>query len=200
MGEVKENVSRVIYTPRQTDVNGRIKDYKVYAGETTEDMQLVSEGSWDWGSTNTEIDAKIDDAYADFDIPVNARYIKILVESATTKPPDPNQTITCAELNIAVKGEVEHPVPDGKIPQNEMSVEYVVSQYSGSPANNMLDGNKSTWWESDWSSSANYFEPGDYFIIDLGKVREDLSQIIFTPRQDNQNGHIYEFEIYTSAV
>lgn len=200
MGEVKENVSRVIYTPRQTDVNGRIKDYKVYAGETTEDMQLVSEGSWDWGSTNTEIDAKIDDAYADFDIPVNARYIKILVESATTKPPDPNQTITCAELNIAVKGEVEPPVPDGKIPQNEMSVEYVVSQYSGSPANNMLDGNKRTWWESDWSSSATYFEPGDYFIIDLGKVREDLSQIIFTPRQDNQNGHIYEFEIYTSAV
>lgn len=64
----------------------------------------------------------------------------------------------------------------------------------------MLDGNKSTWWESDWSSSATYFEPGDYFIIDLGKVREDLSQIIFTPRQDNQNGHIYEFEIYTSAV
>ena len=200
MGEVKENVSRVIYTPRQTDVNGKIKDYKVYAGETTEDMQLVSEGSWDWGSTNTEIDAKIDDAYADFDIPVNARYIKILVESATTKPPDPNQTITCAELNIAVKGEVEPPVPDGKIPQNKMSVEYVVSQYSGSPANNMLDGNKRTWWESDWSSSATYFEPGDYFIIDLGKVREDLSQIIFTPRQDNQNGHIYEFEIYTSAV
>ena len=34
----------------------------------------------------------------------------------------------------------------------------------------------------------------------MGKVREDLSQIIFTPRQDNQNGHIYEFEIYTSAV
>lgn len=64
----------------------------------------------------------------------------------------------------------------------------------------MLDGNKSTWWEFDWSSSATYFEPGDYFIIDLGKVREDLSQIIFTPRQDNQNGHIYEFEIYTSAV
>ena len=64
----------------------------------------------------------------------------------------------------------------------------------------MLDGNKSTWWESDWSSSATYFEPGDYFIIDLGKVREDLSQIIFTPRQDNQNGHIFEFEIYTSAV
>lgn len=96
MGEVKENVSRVIYTPRQTDVNGKIKDYKVYAGETTDDMQLVSEGSWDWGSTNTEIAAKIDDAYADFDIPVNARYIKILVESATTKPPDPNQTITCA--------------------------------------------------------------------------------------------------------
>lgn len=200
MGEVKENVSRVIYTPRQTDVNGKIKDYKVYAGETTEDMQLVSEDSWDWGSTNTEIAAKIDDAYADFDIPVNARYIKILVESATTKPPDPNQTITCAELNIAVEGEVEPPVPDGKIPQNEMSVEYVVSQYGGSPARNMLDGNKSTWWESDWSSSATYFEPGDYFIIDLGKVREDLSQIIFTPRQDNQNGHIYEFEIYTSAV
>ena len=200
MGEVKENVSRVIYTPRQTDVNGKIKDYKVYAGETTDDMQLVSEGSWDWGSTNTEIAAKIDDAYADFDIPVNARYIKILVESATTKPPDPNQTITCAELNIAVKGEVEPPVPDEKIPQNEMSVEYVVSQYGGSPAKNMLDGNKSTWWESDWSSSATYFEPGDYFIIDLGKVREDLSQIIFTPRQDNQNGHIYEFEIYTSAV
>ncbi len=81
-----------------------------------------------------------------------------------------------------------------------MSVEYVVSQYGGSPARNMLDGNKSTWWESDWSTSATYFEPGDYFIIDLGKVREDLSQIIFTPRQDNQNGHIYEFEIYTSAV
>lgn len=200
MGEVKENVSRVIYTPRQTDVNGKIKDYKVYAGETTDDMQLVSEGSWDWGSTNTEIAAKIDDAYADFDIPVNAHYIKILVESATTKPPDPNQTITCAELNIAVEGEVEPPVPDGKIPQNEMSVEYVVSQYGGSPAKNMLDGNKSTWWESDWSTSATYFEPGDYFIIDLGKVREDLSQIIFTPRQDNQNGHIYEFEIYTSAV
>lgn len=200
MGEVKENVSRVIYTPRQTDVNGKIKDYKVYAGETTEDMQLVSEGSWDWGSTNTEIAAKIDDAYADFDIPVNARYIKILVESATTKPPYPNQTITCAELNIAVEGEVEPPVPDGKIPQNEMSVEYVVSQYGGSPARNMLDGNKSTWWESDWSTSATYFEPGDYFIIDLGKVREDLSQIIFTPRQDNQNGHIFEFEIYTSAV
>lgn len=106
MGEVKENVSRVIYTPRQTDVNGKIKDYKVYAGETTEDMQLVSEGSWDWGLTNTEIAAKIDDAYADFDIPVNARYIKILVESATTKPPDPNQTITCAELNIAVEGDL----------------------------------------------------------------------------------------------
>ena len=138
MGEVKENVSRVIYTPRQTDVNGKIKDYKVYAGETTDDMQLVSEGSWDWGSTNTEIAAKIDDAYADFDIPVNARYIKILVESATTKPPDPNQTITCSELNIAVEGEVEPPVPDGKIPQNEMSVEYVVSQYGGSPAKKCL--------------------------------------------------------------
>lgn len=68
------------------------------------------------------------------------------------------------------------------------------------PCKEMLDGNKSTWWESDWSTSATYFEPGDYFIIDLGKVREDLSQIIFTPRQDNQNGHIFEFEIYTSAV
>ena len=200
MGEVKENVSRVIYTPRQSDVNGKIKDYKVYAGETKEDMQLVSQGSWDWGTSDAEMDANINDVNADFTEPVSAQYIKLVVESATIKSSDTKQTITCAELNIAVKGEVEPPVPDGKIPQSEMSVEYVVSQYGGSPAKNMLDGNKSTWWESDWSSSENYFEPGDYFIIDLGKVREDLSQIIFTPRQDNQNGHIFEFEIYTSAV
>lgn len=64
----------------------------------------------------------------------------------------------------------------------------------GNPAN-VIDGKANTYWHSKWRGG-----PAPYphqLVIDLGQ-KVELAGIRVTPRQDQENGHISEYEVYVS--
>lgn len=86
------------------------------------------------------------------------------------------------------------------LPQNNMKVLEVSSEYTGvygpNPGELMVDGNKDTFWETDWDASVNGLPA--HFLIDLGKETSNVSRLVYTPRQsgNNLNGAVTKFEIY----
>lgn len=86
------------------------------------------------------------------------------------------------------------------LPQNDMKVLEVSSEYTGvygpNPGELMLDGNKDTFWETDWDANVNGLPA--HFLIDLGKETSNVSRLVYTPRQsgNNLNGAVTKFEIY----
>ena len=49
----------------------------------------------------------------------------------------------------------------------------------------MVDGNKDTFWETDWDASVNGLPA--HFLIDLGKETSNVSRLVYTPRQSGNN-------------
>ncbi|WP_407641262.1 discoidin domain-containing protein [Actinomyces bovis] len=85
------------------------------------------------------------------------------------------------------------------IAQSQMKIKEVSSQETGSEngaAANLLDGDPSTYWHSDWSSSNP--QPPHQVTVDLGKV-EKVESLTWTPRQNTDNGLIKEYEIWAAA-
>ncbi|MBI9019291.1 MAG: discoidin domain-containing protein [Phycisphaerae bacterium] len=80
--------------------------------------------------------------------------------------------------------------------KDQWKVLYVDSQEkSEGPAKNIIDGNPSTYWHSDWHDTSDK-HPHEA-QIDLGKAI-DLHGFIYTPRQDGANGRIGKYKFYVS--
>lgn len=253
LGELKDNVSQVKYTPRQDDINGKVKKYQILTGETKDDMEVAAGGYWEFSDTDR---GDNEDKYATF-ASRKAQYITLRVwdTSINVSGGETKHTTTCAEFNvgeeegvasgqeelsalileakdkIAVSEDVDYKeqlqekvdkaeadIAELGVLANEdaaayieglkraiagelelkVSVKYVPSEASGYESAKMLDGDKSTFFESSWADESFYFEAGDYLVFDLGKTVSNLSKITYTPRQDSQNGRVKRHRIWTS--
>lgn len=58
-----------------------------------------------------------------------------------------------------------------------------------------IDGKPDSYWHTKWSGNAP--RPPHELVIDLG-VKAELSGVTVLPRQDQENGRIGEYEVYTS--
>lgn len=76
LGAVR-NVAQMTYVPRQDNVNGRIKDYKIETRSTGSAWTLVKQGTW----TNTNATQVVD-----FD-PVPAQYVRVTATSEVNNGP-----------------------------------------------------------------------------------------------------------------
>lgn len=65
---------------------------------------------------------------------------------------------------------------------------------SASAANNVLDGNETTIWHTDWSATA--MPPHEIVLKTDGLYK--LTGLKYLPRQDGANGRIADYEIYVS--
>jgi|GEM_PF-582880 len=81
----------------------------------------------------------------------------------------------------------------------DVAVKFAPLAYSSTQASNMLDGNRNSFYETNWQGSGYRYQSGDYVVLDLTKVREDIGKIVYTPRQDMTNGRIAKFKIYSST-
>jgi hypothetical protein len=64
----------------------------------------------------------------------------------------------------------------------------------GQPAN-VLDNNPSTFWHSQYTPEN--VPPPHHLTIDFGKLLK-VASVIYTPRADNANGRVKDYEIYLS--
>ncbi|WHY22128.1 discoidin domain-containing protein [Paenibacillus sp. G2S3] len=81
-----------------------------------------------------------------------------------------------------------------EIPQSEMTATST-SNHSGNEASNVIDGEPSTYWHSEWDPMA---ELPQSITLDLGKPRM-VSKLKYLPRQNgSQNGNITSYELSTS--
>ncbi|MFD2115092.1 discoidin domain-containing protein [Paenibacillus yanchengensis] len=88
---------------------------------------------------------------------------------------------------------------------NELKVEiaYAPQAHYSTPIENMIDGDIWTMYESNWESSGEGFEEGDYIVLDLGKAHENVEQIVYSPRLNGEyyeveNGRMKQYKIFTS--
>ncbi|OME87852.1 hypothetical protein BK120_00530 [Paenibacillus sp. FSL A5-0031] len=81
-----------------------------------------------------------------------------------------------------------------------ITVKYAPEAHWSTPVESMLDGNRDTFYETNWEDWGRKYQTGDFIVLDLNKSRKDISQILYTPRQgkDKENGRIRQFKIYTS--
>jgi hypothetical protein len=86
-----------------------------------------------------------------------------------------------------------------EIPQDSMEVIYVDSEETtgeDGKAVNVLDGDPSTIWHTEWyNSSPDY--PHE-IVLGLNK-KYDIENFSYLPRQNSSNGRIKEFEIYVTS-
>jgi sialidase-1 len=87
----------------------------------------------------------------------------------------------------------------GLLDQTAMSVADVDSeetQGEDGRASNILDGNRATFWHTEWSPVVDPGYP-HHVTVDLGGTHE-VSGIQYTRRQNSANGAIDRYEVYTS--
>ncbi|MDD7465209.1 MAG: alpha-L-fucosidase [Actinomycetaceae bacterium] len=85
------------------------------------------------------------------------------------------------------------------VAQTDMSAT-ASSEYSSARATAAIDGNPSTWWETDWNAATR---PNPRFpqhiVLDLGAEYSDLTALHYTPRQNMANSRANEYDVYLSA-
>lgn len=101
LGGVREDVFQVKYTPRQEDINGKVKKYQILAGKTKESMHIVAGGYWAFSDTDRKDHA---DKFATFTATA-ARYITLRVHDASINASggETKHTTTCAEFNVGCR-------------------------------------------------------------------------------------------------
>lgn len=80
-------------------------------------------------------------------------------------------------------------------PTAVVSVDSAESRLENTPGANAIDGNPSTFWGTDWSQT-NAPLPHQ-IVVDLG-ASQMVCSLSYTPRQDNQNGRIKDYEVFVS--
>lgn len=179
------DVQQLSYLPRQDGCeNGMIADYQVY----------VSQDGANWGAPVATGDWT--DSLSRKDVPLSTktgRFVKLLATSEVNR----NIWSSAAELNIS--GTEASAEAGDVILQTGMSVSYADSEEvigENGSANNILDGDESTIWHTQWYGSSPC-HPHEV-VIDLGMMY-DIQGLSYLPRQDgSENGMIADYEIYVS--
>ncbi|NDV47582.1 T9SS C-terminal target domain-containing protein [Paludibacter sp. 221] len=83
------------------------------------------------------------------------------------------------------------------IPRTRLTVDSFDSEYpnKSEAAVNVIDGDESTYWHTNWSVSTDTHPHN--IVLKVDSVYE-LSGLIYVPRQIGSNGRIAKYEIYTS--
>jgi len=120
--------------------------------------------------------------------PVKARYICLEARSSQAN----DGYATCAEINVVdASGKL--------IPRNAWKLIYADSEEvlaEDASADRILDGRPETFWHTRWDGAK---EPlPHHIVIDLGKDYE-VAGLRYLPRQDQINGRIGDYRIYTSV-
>lgn len=85
------------------------------------------------------------------------------------------------------------------LPQSQMRIRYVDSQETAAgnyAASNVLDGNLSTIWHTQYSTATDPPHPHQ-IQLDLG-ASYAVTNLYYIPRQDKPNGRIARYEVYVS--
>ncbi len=102
------------------------------------------------------------------------------------------------QLALTVNGSAVGGVPT-RIPQSSMSVTHVDSAETTAENGvgaNVLDGNTASNWVTQWSTAT---APQPHEIqLDLGRSYS-VTDLYYLPRQDNVNGRIANYQLYTSS-
>jgi beta-galactosidase len=82
------------------------------------------------------------------------------------------------------------------LPRDTWKIVHTDSEQKGEgEAAQAIDGKPDTYWHTQWQGSAP--PPPHELVVDLG-MKAELSGITVLPRQDQENGRISEYEIFTS--
>lgn len=236
LGELKENVSQIKYSPRQSDINGKVKKYQILVGKDKDSMQIVAGGHWEFSDIDRNDNSEKIATFQSID----ARYITLNVFDTTinVNAGETKHTISCAEFNIGcqegvVSGQqkleeilkeaenriaqsddedykiylqdvverTKEAVTELKVLANEdaqayigelekaiageielkAEAVYVPSEEAGTEKEKMYEGDKNTFFETNWTNSELLFEPGDCLVFDFGKTVK-TSRRFFTHR------------------
>ncbi len=170
-------LSGIGYLPRQDYTNGRIKDFDIYTS--------LDGNTWQYIRSATGKNDKIERTYG-FN-PIVAQYIKIYAKNAC------NGSNYAGATEIRAYGTAY--VDEAEISKSSWSIKAFDSQQSGSPASNLIDGNVTTMWHTQYSPSTVAYP--HYVEIDLGATYQ-LSKFRYLPRQDYVNGRIAKYAIFVS--
>ncbi|MEV4059638.1 discoidin domain-containing protein [Nonomuraea dietziae] len=103
---------------------------------------------------------------------------------------------TC-HFNVQLDGGGPH-----VLPRNDWTVKYVSSQeltQENTPGTNVLDGNMSTFWHTQWSGTSPIPSHPHEIQLDM-KAARTVSGFTYLPRQDgSRNGWVHAYEFYASA-
>ena len=169
-------IDGVTYLPRQDgNSNGNIGEHQVFISVDGNEWTKVAFGTW------------LDDASeksADFE-PIPARYFRIV---ATTEAGDRGPWSSAAELNA-------YGVPSFASRTGWAAA--ADSAQSGNPASNVLDGDSTTFWHTEYSPTT---APLPHTItIDMQNTYY-VDTIAYSPRQDGiSNGNIGQYQILIST-
>jgi galactose oxidase len=188
----RTTISALRYTPRTGSSNGRIGRFEIH----------VSTNGTDWGTpvtTGTWADNALEKT-AQFS-PVAARFVRL---TALTAAANRGQYTAVAELNVFAEAAANEPEPPpvpapGVLPRTGWTASATDEETAkeNGRAQNVLDGNRSTLWHSQYSPS-NVRLPHSV-VIDM-RAAHEVSGLTYTPRSGtNRNGTIGRYTVAVSS-
>lgn len=172
------NLTGIGYLPRQDYPNGRIKDFDLYVS--------TDGNTWEYIRSATGTDDTIERAYG-FQA-VLAQYIKIIGRTAC------NGSNYAGAAEIRAYGSLNTNAPE--IPKTNWSIKSVDSEQTGNPATNLIDGNTTTMWHTQYTPVLAVY-PHEV-QLDLGATYA-ISKFRYLPRTSGINGTIAGYSIYVSV-
>ena len=173
--------------PRTDAGSGRITKGQLYAGDDLEDMALVTDFT---GGEYFLGDGREKPIVVDLD-QISARYIQIY--SLETSAPGVNTAVS--EVEITAYNEQEGPEDSDdivEVPQH--NIKATANTFNATcPPENVLDGNLSTLWHSEWDPENAPFP--HILTLDLQETML-LHDISIYPRIDAGTGQITKGQIY----
>lgn len=167
--------NKFIYTPRDSE-NGRIKDYEVSFSKDGKTWEGTVKGQFENSSATQGVNLKN---------PVTARYFKLTALSEIHG----RAWASAAELNVGIIKNLSG------INNNKQTIVAVDSDADNS-MKLAADGNPDTYWHT--VSNQFYLAPYPHEIHIALTAPTPIIGIRYTPRQDSEEGHIAEYEVYIS--
>ena len=196
----EKTFNKFAYYPRQLEnLQSIILEYEIYAVDQDGNYGSEPIATGEWAQDLTEKFATFDE--------VTTTKIKLVVKKTSGNFTGAN-VVCAAEINFYYVPETTDPEPEvptepvtGKLSTEGMtataSSEWIANDEHpfSYPAQNLLDGNIDTFWNSDWNNI-----PADSIVLEFDLNGEKtLNQIGYIPRQlANLQSIILEYEIYAA--
>lgn len=189
-----ETVSGFTYVRRRDNPSGIFTSYEVLASEDGKNFTSIYKGIFSYGADKSDISDKIA-SWGN----KKMRAIRIV---STAKG-----VATAAEIRfLKNSSEIKQELPEGKKASNgvltlDRSLWTAKASSEKLTVNNIIDGDESTFWHSNYQTSGGGIVARDYppftIEIDLAK-KEKISGLILTPRADKA-GLITKFDLYAAC-